>query len=176
VASPKGWLPDEASWDLPRIVALLDAATQSIQVQVLKYKTQDRSGNRFTELDDALRRAGARGVKVRMLVSEWALKDISLQDLAPVAEIRVIKVPAWSGGTIPFARVAHAKYLVVDDHAAWIGTSNWEGDYFTKSRNIGVILHDGAVPARLAKFFEENWTSTYTIPLPKIATSPMTTP
>jgi len=179
VASPKGWLPREESWELPRIIGLLDGAKQSIQVQVLKYKTQDRAGNRFTELDDALRRAAARGVKIRMLVSEWAVEGSSLKalrDLAPAADVRVIKVPQWSGGTIPFARVAHAKYLVVDDHIAWIGTSNWEGDYFTKSRNVGVILSDGPAPARLAKFFDENWTSSHTMTLPPIQTSEAKTP
>lgn len=180
VASPKGWLPDEESWDLPRIIGLLDSAKQSIQVQVLKYKTLDRAGNRFTELDDALRRAAARGIKVRMLVSEWAAKDDNclkaLHELAPAAEIRVIKVPQWSGGTIPFARVAHAKYLVVDNHIAWIGTSNWEGDYFMKSRNVGVILTDGPVPARLGTFFDENWTSSFIMTLPPIQGSDKATP
>lgn len=169
VASPKGWLPHEESWELPRIIGLLDGAKQSIDIQVLKYKTQDRAGNRFTDLDDALRRAAARGIKIRMLVSEWAVKDSSLkalQDLGPATEIRVIKVPEFSGGAIPFARVAHAKYLVVDNHVAWIGTSNWEGDYFTKCRNVGVILSDGSIPARLGKFFDENWTNNHTIALP----------
>lgn len=169
-ASPRGWLPDESNWDLPQIIALIDAAKRSVNVQVLKYKIVNRDGNRFTDLDDALRRAAARGVKVQMLVSEWALKDKSLdalQQLANVADVRVIKIPPWSQGEIPFARVAHAKYMIVDGSAAWIGTSNWEGDYFTKSRNVGVIMHNGQVPTRLAKFFEENWSSSYVSAIPK---------
>lgn len=162
VASPKGWLPREGSWELPRIIGLIDSARQSVQVQVLKYKIVNRAGNRFQDLDDALRRAARRGVKVRLLVSEWALKDIdTLIDLASVVEIRVIKIPAWSGGEIPFSRVAHAKYMVVDGQVAWVGSSNWEGDYFLKSRNVGIILSGGRAPTRLATFFEENWTSTY---------------
>ncbi|HMY19883.1 MAG TPA: phospholipase D-like domain-containing protein [Polyangium sp.] len=168
-ASPREWLPDESIWDLPKLIGLINAAKHSVKVQVLKYKTANRDGSRFADLDDALRRAAARGVKVQLLVSEWALKDKSLealQQLADVADIRVIKIPAFSGGEIPFARVAHAKYMIVDGNAAWIGTSNWEGDYFTKSRNVGVILQDGEVPTRLAKFFDENWAGTYVSKIP----------
>jgi phosphatidylserine/phosphatidylglycerophosphate/cardiolipin synthase-like enzyme len=172
VASPKGWLPDEESWDLPRIIGMLDGAKQSIDVQVLKYKTVDRAGKQFMELDNALRRAATRGVKIRMLVSEWAMKDKAVHELATVAGIRVLKVPESSQGPIPFARVAHAKYMVVDGHAAWIGSSNWEGDYFTRSRNVGLILTDGQAPMRLAKFFEENWSSQYALPLPPESPSP----
>lgn len=42
---------------------------------------------------------------------------------------------------IPFARVNHNKYMVTD-HTAYIGTSNWSGDYFTTTAGIGLVLHD----------------------------------
>src|SRR5690606_17262512 len=119
-------------WDLPRLVALLDGATRAIDLQLLSYSTTSRDGSAFSTLDDALRRAAARGVRVRLLVSEWGAKPESaarrsvesLSEVAPV-EVRVLAIPPWSGGEIPFARVAHAKYLVVDGRRAWVGTSNW---------------------------------------------------
>lgn len=163
VASPRGWLPDEKQWDLPRLVASIDAAKRSIDVQVLTYGAHNRDGTSFTTLDDALRRAAARGVKIRLLVSHWA-KPKALAELAatPNVEVRVITIPPWSGGEVPFARVAHAKYAVFDANAvAWVGTSNWEGDYFTKSRNVGVFVEGGKVPARLEGIFEDGWTSSY---------------
>jgi phosphatidylserine/phosphatidylglycerophosphate/cardiolipin synthase-like enzyme len=172
VASPKGWLPDEASWELPRLVGLLDGATRAIDLQVLTYKTKERDGSPFPTLDDALRRAAQRGVHVRLLVSDWSSKPGSdaramLEDLGkvPNVEVRVITIPPWSGGPIPFARVAHAKYLVVDRQRAWVGTSNWEGDYFTKSRNVGVIAEGGALPPRLDGVFDDGWSSSYAAPL-----------
>jgi phosphatidylserine/phosphatidylglycerophosphate/cardiolipin synthase-like enzyme len=163
VASPTGWLPDEKEWDLPRIVAAIDGAKSSIDVQVLTYGAHERDGTPFTTLDDALRRAAARGVRVRLLVSSWA-KPKSLAEIAavPNVEVRVITIPPWSGGEIPFARVAHAKYAVFDRGAlAWVGTSNWEGDYFTKSRNVGVMIEGGKAPPRLEGIFEDGWTSAY---------------
>ena len=176
-ATPKGWLPDESSWELPKLVALLDGARSAIDVQVLTYKTKERDGSPFPTLDDALRRAAARGVHVRLLVSDWSSKPGSdarqvLDDLAkvPNVEVRVITIPKYSGGDIPFARVAHAKYMVIDGAAgsaaqAWVGTSNWEGDYFTKSRNVGIITTGGKLPTRLDAIFEDGWSGAYGKPL-----------
>jgi phosphatidylserine/phosphatidylglycerophosphate/cardiolipin synthase-like enzyme len=171
-ASPEGWLPAPVLWDLPRLVALLDGATRSIELQLLSYTRKSRDGSPFPTLDDALRRAAARGVKVRLLVSEWGAKPESdaraaIEDLAklPSVEVRVLSIPPWSGGEIPFARVAHAKYMVLDGARAWVGTSNWAGDYFTKSRNVGIEIDGGALPARLSGIFEGGWSSAYARPL-----------
>jgi phosphatidylserine/phosphatidylglycerophosphate/cardiolipin synthase-like enzyme len=180
VASPKGWLPDESSWELPKLVALLDAAKQNIHLQVLTYKTTDRDSNApFPTLDDALRRAAGRGVRVHLVVSDWSSKPGSegrraLDALAtvPNVEVRIVTIPRWSGGEVPFARVAHAKYLVVDTTSAWIGTSNWEAGYFTKSRNVGVIVRGGALPPRLDGVFSGGWASAYATPLRLAAPPP----
>ena len=164
VASPRGFLPDEASWELPKIVAILDASKQSVELQVLTYKTKERNGAPFPTLDDALRRTAARGVHVRVMVSDWSAKPGSdgraaLEALSavPNIEIRVLTIPRYSGGDIPFARVAHAKYLTVDNRIAWVGSSNWEGDYFTKTRNVGVILQSARLAARLDGVFGDGW-------------------
>lgn len=177
VGSPKGWLPDESSWDLPKLVQMIEGSKTAVDVQLLTYKTTDRDGGPFPTLDQALRRAASRHVRVRLLVSEWSAKPGSdarktVDELArvPGVEVRVIAIPKWSGGDIPFARIAHAKYMVVDPRdptagQAWVGTSNWEGDYFTKSRNVGVIAEGGALPSTLEKVFEDGWSGAYATPL-----------
>lgn len=158
VFSPKGFLPNPAIWDLPRLIALIDGARRTVRVQVLTYKTVSRDGSAFPDLDDALRRAAGRGVTVELLVSDWAKRRGTVEALqrlsrVPNVAVRFLHVPAWSGGFVPFARVAHAKYLVVDGARAWVGTSNWEGDYFTRSRNVGVIVEGEAFAAQLEGVF-----------------------
>jgi phosphatidylserine/phosphatidylglycerophosphate/cardiolipin synthase-like enzyme len=172
-ANPKGWLPDESHWDLTRLVALLDGAKKSIDLQVLIYSVVNRDKSAFTTLDEAIRRAAARGVKVRMLISHWGANAgshnrKSIDALLGVAnvEIKILTIPPYSKGEIPFARVAHAKYMLVDGgDKAWIGTSNWEGDYFLKTRNVAVVTEGGALGKRLDRIFEDGWTSTYAAPL-----------
>lgn len=166
VFSPTGWLPDPTLWDLPRLVELIDHATSSVRVQLLTYKTVSRDGSYFDALDAALRRAAVRGVRVQLLVADWSKSRGTIEGLQslqalPGIDVRMSTIPPFSGGFIPFARVAHAKYLVADGRRAWLGTSNWEGDYFYQSRNAGLVIDSPAVGAKLERFFENAWGSPY---------------
>jgi phosphatidylserine/phosphatidylglycerophosphate/cardiolipin synthase-like enzyme len=174
VASPQGLLPDESLWDLPRLVALLDSARKSIRVQVLTYKPAGRDGEPFDTLDAALRRAAARGVEVRLLVSDWNTRKgglVGLLSLAsvPHVQVNIETIPPWSGGDIPFARVVHAKYLAVDRARAWVGTSNWERDYFFQSRNVGLFVDSVPFAERLERFFDDGWNGPYVKPVAAFA-------
>jgi drug/metabolite transporter (DMT)-like permease len=166
VFSPRGWLPDETLWDLPRLVELIDSAKRTVRVQLLTYQSTDREGLAFDALEVALRRAAARGARVELLLSDWTKRDKMWQGLwrlhsPPAIEIRVETIPPWSGGAIPYARVIHAKYMVVDGQRSWIGTSNWERDYFFKSRNVGMIVESSALGERLDRFFGDGWNAPY---------------
>ena len=160
VFSPRGWLPDERMWDLPRIVELIEGAQRTVRVQLLTYRPD------VPELDGALRRAASRGVKVQVLVSDWTrrastIEGIKLLHAVDGIDVAFMVIPPWSGGFIPFARVAHAKYLVVDGARLWLGTSNWDRDYFHASRNVGVTIDDARLAAALDRFFAGNWRSPY---------------
>jgi phosphatidylserine/phosphatidylglycerophosphate/cardiolipin synthase-like enzyme len=86
-----------------------------------------------------------------------------IQSLAavPNVEIRFTNIPEWSGGFIPYARVDHAKYLVADGSACWIGTANWAGSYFQRSRNISLFVRGEGVAADVLAFFNRSWSSSY---------------
>ncbi|MDC3980059.1 phospholipase D-like domain-containing protein [Polyangium jinanense] len=166
-ASPKDLLPAGVPWELPELLARIDGAERTLDLQVLTYRTKMRNGTPWTDLDDALRRAAKRGVRVRLLVADWSKREASLEGLRELARasgisIKFIVIPQSSSGFIPFARVAHAKYMVVDGKRAWIGTSNWEGDYFTVSRNVGLFIDGKTIAERLGRIFEDGFGSTYT--------------
>ena len=131
-----------------------------MRVQLLTYAE-------VPELQAALVRAAARGVAVTLLLSDWELRPKTLRELRaldPRIAVRIFTIPQASAGFIPFARVAHAKYCVVDAARGWVGTSNWEPDYFFKSRNVGLLLDGGQIPPQLEAFFLGNWGSTYAAP------------
>lgn len=169
VASPRDLLPAGVAWDLPRIIALLDGAAATITVEALGYRA-DARGAPWDELEAPLLRAAARGVHVELLFADWAKRPGTITGLQKLARIRNIEVrlttiPQWSGGFIPFARVTHAKALVVDGKRGWLGTSNWEKDYFYASRNVGVLVEDPAIAGELARFFATLWQSSYAAPV-----------
>lgn len=166
VFSPKLLTPDPKLWDLLKIVELIDTARESVRVQVMTYKPIGRDKAYFDTLEAALRRAAARGVRVQLLCADWCKRKgtiENLQSLEPLEniEVRLTTIPQWSGGFIPFARVSHAKYLLVDGRRAWIGTNNWEREYFSASRNLGLIVEGRALGEQLERFFQTTWDSPY---------------
>jgi phosphatidylserine/phosphatidylglycerophosphate/cardiolipin synthase-like enzyme len=117
-------------------------------------------------LDNALRAAAVRGVKVRLLVSDWVLGGRGLPHLKaltliPNLEVKIASIPEAKEGHIPFSRTIHSKYLVVDETQLALGTSNWEEGYFTESRNIELVFRDSSLAGQAAQIFDRLWTSRY---------------
>jgi len=162
--TPKSFIPDTALWDRDAIVRALDAARREVVVQLLTYSIGGH-GDRDSTIDAALRRAAGRGVRVRLVVSDWEADNPRINDLqslagTPGVEARLSTVPEWSGGYIPFARVEHCKYMVVDSLWTWVGTDNWEPGYFHGTRNVAVTLRNRAIALEARKIFEASWNAT----------------
>src|SRR5438093_3942174 len=159
--SPRRFIPDTSLWDRDVLLRVLDSARHEIALQLLTYSPAGRI-ERDSSLDLALRGAAARGVSVRMIVSDWEAGGpgmAALQSLArlPQVSVKLSTVPEWSGGYIPFARVEHCKYLVVDTLVTWVGTSNWEPSYFHASRNLAVTMWNRRLAAQAHAVFERSW-------------------
>jgi phosphatidylserine/phosphatidylglycerophosphate/cardiolipin synthase-like enzyme len=169
VASPRDLLPPGIAWELPGIVELLDSATRTITVQALTYCAEADDAP-WDELEAPLLRAAARGVRVELLLADWSKRPktiTGLQKLAriPQVAVRLTTIPVWSGGFVPFARVTHAKVLVIDGVRGWLGTGNWEKAFFYKDRNVGVLVDDPVIADQLAGFFATLWQSSYAVPV-----------
>jgi len=159
VFSPPGQLADASSHDLPVLLEWIAAAEECVRVQLLSY-------SRYDVLDDALRAAAKRGVRVELLVADWNKRPYSLADLKSLqclagVEVRFVTVPQASSGFVPYARVIHAKYMVVDGKRAWLGTSNWSRGYFEESRNVGLLIEGRSFAERLERFFASGWDCDY---------------
>lgn len=154
--------------------ALLGAAQSEVRVQLLDYAplSYGPNGTRpyYAVIDTALRAAASRGVHIKLMVSNWNLEQPGLAylkslALVPNVEIRIVTLPMASSGPIPFARVIHSKTMSIDGKLAWVGTSNWLGGYFDKSRNFEVVLRNEKMAQRLAALHEQTWSSAYAQPL-----------
>jgi phosphatidylserine/phosphatidylglycerophosphate/cardiolipin synthase-like enzyme len=163
--NPAGVVDSEAG--LP---ALLAEAKEEVRIQLLDYAplSYGPKGTRpyYGVIDNAVRAAANRGVKIRLLVSNWNLESLPqayLKSLAvlPNIEIRVATLPKASTGFIPYARVIHSKTMTIDGKLAWVGTSNWSGGYFDLSRNLEIVLRNEQMARRLAAVHEQIWTSQY---------------
>lgn len=189
-SSPPPICPAGRSEDGSTITQIIRNADQYVHIAVMDYfpTTQFSHPRRYwPDIDDAIRDAAFDShIQVRLLFSYWNntwpemfIYLRSLQSLRYYTkylkinlEVKLFVVPAYTQAQkdIPYARVNHNKYMVTDK-TAYIGTSNWSGDYFLTTAGIGLAI-DGSnlgnqsdIRKQLAAVFERDWYSEYAIPL-----------
>ena len=174
LASPNAYNPAGVGDSETGLPALLAQAQSEVRIQLLDYAPLSYGPNRtrpyYAVIDNAVRAAAQRGVKIKLMVSAWnteapAIAYLKSLALVPNVEIRIVTLPTASTGFIPFARVIHSKTMSIDGKLAWVGTSNWAGGYFDLSRNLEVVLRNDAMAQRIAALHEQTWSSAYAQPI-----------
>ncbi len=171
VYSPTGLIPDEKLWEERHLINLISHAKKDILIHLLSYSpVTQRASEFYPALDNALRIAASKGVAIKLIISDWAkfhpwIDHLKSLTLVPNIEVKLSTIPQWSKGFIPYARVDHCKYLVVDNNKCWIGNANWERDFFYKSRNVGVVIKNERINKILSEVFFTTWKGLYTYSL-----------
>jgi len=152
------------------LVSLIGQAKHSVRITVMEYAPLGQHREYYDTIDQALRAAAQRGVRIQLMVANWNLTADKLPYLKSLAvlpniEIRVVTIPQAPSGFIPYARVIHTKAMTIDDRIAWIGTSNWEGGYLDNSRNLEVVLQNVPMADKLNALHQQLWLSSYAAPL-----------
>ncbi|NXH62206.1 PLD3 Phospholipase, partial [Rhabdornis inornatus] len=189
-SSPPPLCPGGRTQDLDALLAVIDGAEVFVDVAVMSYlaSTEFSRPQRFwPAIDDRLRRAVVeRGVRVRVMAGCWrhsrAAMFAFLRSLDAVGdnrtsydvEVRLFLVPSSPAQSrIPFARVNHNKFMVTDK-AAYVGTSNWSGDYFERTAGSALVVAQAGAGAgagagsgtfreRLQEVFERDWSSPFSV-------------
>jgi phosphatidylserine/phosphatidylglycerophosphate/cardiolipin synthase-like enzyme len=166
--SPRDFDHPNSYSDLETIRYMIQTAQREINLQFLSYNPNTKDGY-WDEVDGALIDASKRGVKVKLLVSDWNLGKTAVEHFKslisyPNFEVRYSEIPEYSGGFIPFARVEHCKFITADT-VCWIGTSNMSRDYFYESRNVGMTVAAGSFTNRVRDIFYKSWNSEYANPI-----------
>jgi phosphatidylserine/phosphatidylglycerophosphate/cardiolipin synthase-like enzyme len=166
VASPPQFNPEGTRGSIDALLELMNGAKKRLQIQVMDYSAGKNKN--WPKLDDAMRAAAARGVQVQFLLSNWAMVDpgmSQLKDLTTVKniEVRFTNIPQYSGGCIPYARLVHSKFMVVDDDKLWVSTSNWSEGYFDATRDVDLVIRRADLNLEGQAIFSKLWDSPYTV-------------
>ncbi|XP_073178467.1 5'-3' exonuclease PLD3 isoform X3 [Lepidochelys kempii] len=184
-SSPPALCAEGRTEDLHALLSIIDAASQFVHIAVMSYlPTMEFSHPRryWPTIDNHLRKAAyERQVHIRLLIGCWEhskpamfpfLKSLAaMQDNGThySVEVRLFTVPAnETQAEIPYARVNHNKYMVTDK-VAYIGTSNWSGDYFVRTAGSALVVNqcdakaqgELTVQEQLQAVFERDWNSKY---------------
>ncbi|XP_013104942.2 5'-3' exonuclease PLD3 [Stomoxys calcitrans] len=171
--------------DIDAIVEIISTARKFVNIAVMDYvplMMYSKEKTYWSTIDDALRSAAIdRKVQIKLLISWWKHSNPSedyflrslqaLSNSLPNVDIQIKRFIVPSNdheAKIPFGRVNHNKYMVTDN-VAYIGTSNWSGDYFTNTAGVGLVLMDtiemvniSTIRQDLLGVFERDWNSEYT--------------
>ncbi|CAG9562619.1 unnamed protein product [Danaus chrysippus] len=189
-SSPPPLSPTGRTNDDDAIVNIIHSAEEFVYVAVMDYAPALEYTPKlqfWPKIDDALRRAALETrTRVRLLVSWWKhsqpAEEHFLASLAALQgaytrvdiQVRRFIVPSTpEQDKIPYARVNHNKYMVTDK-SAYIGTSNWYGDYFVDTAGVAFVYqpHDQNttkdIRRELQEVFERDWNSPYAVPLRRL--------
>ncbi|XP_026160348.1 phospholipase D4 [Mastacembelus armatus] len=194
--SPPSFLPLSRTQDLEAILSTISEAQHYVDVAVMEYfpTTRFKKPQRYWPfIDDAIRAAAFdRKVKIRMLISCGRDSDPAmlafLQSLASIdsphqhinIQIKLYIVPVGNQSDIPYSRVNHNKYMVTDK-VAYIGTSNWSGDYFMTTAGVGLVISQHAphpvwktkaLQSQLREVFDRDWYSEFAVNLSDLGHNP----
>jgi len=157
--------PSWCNSEIKELVKIIKNSKERLCIQMFSYSTKGKTKSEgFDKIDNALRSAAARGVKIKIIFSNWAIKKgatESIQDLStvPNIEIKFSNIPLCSEGFIPYSRVEHCKYFIADSDISWVSTSNWERSYFYECRNATMIVKNKKVNSLLEEVFLRDWNS-----------------
>lgn len=166
--SPPAMSPAWLDREQPQLVRFIDGALHTLDIQVMTLSAFKDYGSKgwWPALDSALRGAAARGVKVRIIVADWSLREpmqAYLKSLAlmPGIEVKYSALPEAPQGFIPYARVEHCKYAVADRCVSSIGTGNWSWSYFATTVDASLFIAGPAPAQTLTDIFERDWNGPY---------------
>lgn len=164
--SPPSLTPSAYSWEETELLRLINKANKKLYIQIYSYSVTAEKES-YEKIDKALKRAAERGVDVKIIVPNWVTDRKYFYDIKELSkksgiEIKISTIPLFSEGFIPYARVEHCKYLLVDGNISWISTSNWEKSYFYNSRNASLVIQNDKINEELTEVFLKDWNGKYT--------------
>lgn len=157
----KGFAKEETE-----LVRFIRNAKDKLYINYFSYSTKGKSKDSpYTTIDDEIRRAAERGVDVKIIFSDWAIKKDAIDRIKELSkvngiEVKLSTIPQFSGGFIPYSRVQHCKMMVSDKYS-WISTANFEQSYFYECRNATFIIDNRKVNQDLESVFMRVWNSGY---------------
>ncbi len=168
--SPVNFVPKGADTEITELLKAVGAAKKTIRGQVMTYSLMEHGSKRWADLDTAFRKAAAKGVKVELVFADWAMGGKADRDIKALAkteniEVKISILPQHSSGMIPFSRVEHLKYLVIDGETGYVTTSNWGPGYFLTSRGVAVFTKGAAAASVLEDIFARTWAGPYVQPV-----------
>lgn len=125
------------------LATLLGSAQRSLDIYAQKLLPSSQL--------DAIRAAAARGVTVRILRAPPGPLDSALEFLQGSLRGVPLQIQVSHGPRV------HAKIMVVDGAAVFLGSENIEDNTGEQRREVGIVFNDPEIAGQILQVFEQDW-------------------
>ena len=144
----------------PTWVSMFDAAQSSIDIASFYISPSDQQ-DALDPVWDSLKNAVSRGVQLRVLV------DLSFSDKYPNP---LLELETWPNTTLKridySPGVMHAKYFIVDQKYAFLGSQNFDYRALEHIFELGVHIREEHLVQSMSRIFDLDWGSEPSSPQP----------
>jgi phosphatidylserine/phosphatidylglycerophosphate/cardiolipin synthase-like enzyme len=141
--------------EVARLVAtFLDAAERTLDLAQYDFHLGAETA---AIVGDAMRRAAARGVRIRFVYNVDHANPIPVPP-PPEPDVQLIAtLPVDPKAIAGIPDLMHHKYVIRDSHSVWTGSVNWTDDSWSRQENVIAIVHSDAIAKAYDLDFGQLW-------------------
>ncbi len=134
---------------------MIDAAKSALDIE--QFYVTPSTGGPLEPTLAAIERAGARGVKVRVILEKKFEKN-SLDGIARLKGVKGLELRIADWSKISGAGIIHAKFFAVDGgKAAYVGSQNFDWRSLEHIHEMGLAIDDAGVAKQVQSVFDHDW-------------------
>src|SRR5882757_9000064 len=138
------------------VAAFIDGAKRTLDLAQYDFKLGEKTA---TIVGDAIRRADARGVRVRFAFNVDYANPVPVPP-PPEPDVQLIAVLPVEGKPIAgIPDLMHHKFVIRDSESVWTGSMNWTDDSWSRQENVVAIVHSAAIAKAFQLDFDQLWST-----------------
>lgn len=137
--------------------AMFDAAQKTIDIE--QFYVTPSAGEPLEASLQALERAAARGVKIRVILEKKFEKN-SLDGIARLKSVPGLDLRVLDWSQVNGDGIIHAKFFIVDSTQAYVGSQNFDWRSLKHIHELGLRITEATVVNHVQRVFNHDWSFT----------------
>jgi phosphatidylserine/phosphatidylglycerophosphate/cardiolipin synthase-like enzyme len=135
-----------------RIAEFLDGAQHTLELAQYDFDLGVETG---AIVGNAIRRAAARGVRIRLAYNVDHAKPVPVPPPPSPDETLIESLPVEAYPIAGVPDLMHHKYVVRDSEWVWTGSANWTDDSWSRQENVLVVVQSRELASEFLRDFEQ---------------------
>lgn len=132
------------------------------QIDIAQFYVYNQPKSNLDTVLAALKQAGTRGVKIRFLLDQ---KGVGISNPETIKEIQ--SIPNLEFRVMDFSKIEngiiHAKYILVDQKTAFVGSQNFDWRALTHIHETGLKIDDSTIVKQILGIFNTDWSNQHNL-------------